>query len=84
MDPVHTFPERYVNDYGQFHMPLTDGLSVKYVSLKIYFVFHLNSMQIGEIVVILKIHPVSLNSNGKAKCFLMTYLTDSCPSIKGR
>ena len=22
MDPVHTFPERYVNDYGQVHMPL--------------------------------------------------------------
>ena len=26
MDPVHTFPERYVNDYGQVHMPLIKAL----------------------------------------------------------
>ena len=50
MDPVHTFPERYVNDYGQIYLPWTVGLSVKCVIKKL--IFHLNSMKIGEIVVI--------------------------------
>ena len=34
---------------GQIHLPLTDGLNV---TLKNFFVFHLNSMKIGEVVVI--------------------------------
>ena len=36
MDPVHTFPERYVNDYGQVHMPLMVGVSVKCVIKKVF------------------------------------------------
>ena len=36
MDPVHTFPERYVNDYGQVHLPLMVGESVKCVIKKVF------------------------------------------------
>ena len=36
MDPVHTFPERYVNDYGQVHLPLMVGVSVKCVIKKVF------------------------------------------------
>ena len=86
MDPVHMFPERYVNDYGQIPLPLTDVLSVKCVSKKLFcFSFEFNENWWNcSYLCILKLHQVSMNSNGKGKSLLITHLMDSFPSIKGR
>ena len=45
-----TFFVAYVKE--RIHLPLTDGQFIKCVILKTFFVFHLNSMEIGEVVVV--------------------------------
>ena len=65
---------------------LRDGCPLN-VSLKNFFVYHLNSMKIGKVVssylCVLKLHQVSLNLNENQKRYFITHLMDGL-SIKGR
>ena len=60
---------KYITEFvlGRIHLPLMDQPSVKCVIYKIFFVFHLNSMKICEVVVVVPQLPqVSLNSKTKS------------------
>ena len=72
--------------YGQIHLPLTDGPSIKCVLHKTFFVFQQNLMKLGEVVRHIECYKIRkfyqiLKKNKKVLC--RTHLMDG-PSIKGR